>query len=68
MKPEELPLFGPVRGYFGGQPHQPLRAELRRVFAVDDGGDDIGCQRRKPQQAREVADGKPLLAGYRRNG
>jgi C4-dicarboxylate-specific signal transduction histidine kinase len=37
------------------------------VFAVDDGRDDIGCQRRKPQQAREVADGKPLLARYRRH-
>ena len=34
MKPEELPLFGPVGGYFEGQPHQPLCAELRRVFAV----------------------------------
>ena len=38
------------------------------MFAVDDGRDDIGCQRRKPQQAREVADGKPLLARYRRHG
>ena len=38
------------------------------MFAVDDGRDDIGRQRRKPQQAREVADGEPLLAGYRRHG
>jgi hypothetical protein len=38
------------------------------MFAIDNGPDDIGCQRRKPQQAREIADGKPLLAGYRRHG
>ena len=51
LKAEQLPLLGPVGGEFEGQPHQPLCAELRRVFAVDDGRDDIGCQRRKPQQA-----------------
>jgi len=46
LKPEQLALFGPVGGEFEGQPRQPLRAELRRVFTVDDGRDDIGRERR----------------------
>jgi hypothetical protein len=50
LKPEQLPLFGPVGGEFERQPRQPLCAEFRRVFAVDDGRDDIGCERWKPQQ------------------
>ena len=66
LKPKEFALFGPVGGYFEGQPHQPLCAKFRRVFAVDDGRDDIGCQRRKPQQAREVADRQVFLVCYRR--
>ena len=31
------------------------------MFAVDNGCDDIGCQRRKPQEARQIADRKPFL-------
>ena len=54
LKPEELPLFGPVGGDLKGQTHQPLCAEFERVFAVYDGRDDIGCQRRKTQQPRQV--------------
>ena len=51
LKAEQLALFGPVGGELKGQPHEPLCAELRRMFAVDDGGDDVGGERRKPQQA-----------------
>jgi len=43
LEPEQLALFGPVGGQIEGQTHQPLCAEFRRVFAVDDGRDDIGC-------------------------
>jgi hypothetical protein len=42
LKPKQLALFGPVDRYMGRQSHQFLRRELRRVFAVDDGSDDIG--------------------------
>lgn len=38
------------------------------MSAVDDGSDDIRRQRGKPQQARQVADGEPFLARYRRHG
>ena len=64
-KPEQLPLFGPVGGEFKRQPRQPLCAELWRVFAVDDGHDDIGCERRKPQEARQVADVSAAAAAFR---
>jgi hypothetical protein len=49
VESEQLALFRPIGGELNGQPHQPLRAKLRRVFSVDDGRDDIGCQRRKTQ-------------------
>src|SRR5690606_26053989 len=39
LKSEQPPLFGPVGGEFERQPRQALRAELRRLFAVDDGRD-----------------------------
>ncbi len=51
LKPKPLSLFGPVDGQMGRQSHQLLRRELRRVFAVDDGCDDIGRHRRQPQKA-----------------
>ena len=60
---EEFALFAPVDGKLEGQTHESLCAELRRVLAIDDGRDDIGRQRRKPQEARQVTDGELLLTG-----
>jgi hypothetical protein len=66
-KSKQLSLFGPIDGYLERQSHQLLRRELRWVLAIDDGSDDIGCERRKAQKARQVADGKSLVAGYSRH-
>jgi hypothetical protein len=66
-KPKQISLFGPIDGDLGRQSHQLLRRELRLILAIDDGSDDIGRQRRKSQKARQVADGKSLVAGYSRH-
>ena len=63
LETEEFALFAPVDGKLEGQTHESLCAELRRVHAIDDGRDDIGRQRRKPQEARQVTDGELLLTG-----
>ena len=68
LKTKQLPLFSPVDGYLERQSHQLLGCELRRVFAVDNGGDDVGSQRRKTQKARDVAFGNALLAGNNMHG
>ena len=47
MKSKQLALFGPVAWDFECDAHQLLRGELRRVLAVDDGGDDVGRQQGK---------------------
>ena len=63
MKTKQLPLGGPVDRYFQRQSHQLLGGELRRIFAVNNRSDDIGRQRRKAQEARDVAGRDVLLAG-----
>src|SRR4029079_19484990 len=63
VKTKQLPLGGPVDWYFQRQSHQLLGGELRRLFAVNNRSDDIGRQRRKAQEARDVAGRHVLLAG-----
>ena len=63
VKTKQLPLGGPVDRYFKRQSHQLLGGELRRIFAVNNRSDDIGRQRRKAQEARDVAGRNVLLAG-----
>jgi hypothetical protein len=54
VKTKQLPLGGPVDRNFKRQSHQLLGGELRRIFAVNNRSDDIGRQRRKAQEARDV--------------
>ena len=57
MKSQQLALFGPVDWNSEREAHQLLGGELRRVLAVDDGGDecraparaDVKAGRRNPE-------------------
>ena len=51
VEAEQLLLLRPVDRQLRRQSHQYLGGELRRVSPVDDGRDDVGRQRGKPQQA-----------------
>jgi hypothetical protein len=62
MKPEKLALFGPVVRDLECEAHQLLCGKLRRVLAVDDGGDNVGRQRGKPSKPGDVTRSNTLLA------
>ena len=68
VKAEQLPLGGPVDRYFKRQSHQLLGCELRRIFAANNCSDDIGRQRSKAQEARDVAWRYVLPAGNSMQG
>jgi len=63
VKAKQRSLGGPVDRYFKRQSHQLLGGELRWIFAVNNRSDDIGRQRRKAQEARDVAGRNVLLPG-----
>lgn len=50
-KAEHRSLFRPAHGDLGCQVHQLLGRELGWVFAVENGSDDVGRERRQTQQA-----------------
>jgi hypothetical protein len=53
-KSQQPALFAPVDRDIECQAHQFLGGELRRVFAVDDGGDNVGRQQGQTQQPEDV--------------
>ena len=63
MKAKQVALFAPVDWYFKRQSHELLGGELRRILSVDDRCGDVRSERRKAQEARDVARGNMFLAG-----
>ena len=54
MKSQQLALFRPVDRQFKRKSHQLLGGELRRILAVDDGGDNVRCQQGQTQEPGNV--------------
>ena len=60
-------IFGKDR-YFKRQSHQLFRSELRRIPTIDNRRNNVRRERRKAQEARDVARRKVLLAGNSMKG
>ena len=59
---QSLALFGPVERQVLPL-SQPARGELRRLLAVQDGGDDIGREEREAEKTRDVGADDVFLLG-----
>jgi hypothetical protein len=62
MESQQLALLGPVDWDLEREAHQLLCGELRRILAVDDGGDNVGRQQGKTQKPGDVTRRNALLA------
>ena len=62
MKSKQLALLTPVYWDLEREAHQLLGGKLRRVLAVDDGGDNVRRQQRQTQQSGYVTRRDALLA------
>ena len=63
MKSQQLALLTPVDWDLEREAHQLLGGKLRRVLAVDDGGDNVRRQQRQTQQSGYVTRRNALLIG-----
>src|SRR6476659_673915 len=59
---EQLALRLPLEGQ-AGVFHQPVRGELGRLPAIEDRRDNVGCEEREPDEARNVGTYDPFLSG-----